>query len=61
MDDAEARSWVERHFNVPRETMVLLDRFAELLRAENEHQNLVSRASLGQLWARHIADSAQAA
>jgi 16S rRNA (guanine527-N7)-methyltransferase len=30
-----------------------------LLREENERQNLVSRASLDQLWARHIADSAQ--
>jgi 16S rRNA (guanine527-N7)-methyltransferase len=39
--------------------MAGLDAFAELLRAESEHQNLVSRASLGQLWLRHVADSAQ--
>jgi len=59
MDEAGARAWVEREFNVPRETMARLDGFATLLRDENERQNLVSRASLDQLWLRHIADSAQ--
>ena len=60
MDEASRRAaWVEREFNVPRETMARLDAFAALLREENERQNLVSRASLDQLWLRHIADSAQ--
>jgi len=59
MDEAGARSWVERTFDVPRETMARLDTFATLLREENDRQNLVSRASLGGLWLRHIADSAQ--
>ena len=59
MDEADARAWVEREFDVPRETMARLDAFAALLREENERQNLVSRASLDQLWLRHIADSAQ--
>lgn len=59
MDEAEARAWVERRFDVPRETMTRLDAFAALLRDENEQQNLVSAASLDQLWSRHIADSAQ--
>ena len=59
MDEAEARAWVERAYDVPRETMARLDAFAALLRSENERQNLVSRASLDHLWARHIADSAQ--
>ena len=59
MNEAEARSWVERECNVPRETMAKLDAFADLLRAENERQNLVSRGTLDQLWLRHIADSAQ--
>ena len=36
-----------------------LERLAESLAGENEHQNLVSAASLGSLWQRHIADSAQ--
>ncbi len=36
-----------------------LDRFVELLRKENDRQNLVSKTSLAQVWRRHIADSAQ--
>jgi len=59
MDEADARAWVERRFDVPRETMARLDVFAALLREESERQNLVSKASLDQLWLRHIADSAQ--
>jgi len=59
MDEAAARAWLQRAFDVPRETMARLDAFAGLLRAENERQNLVSQASLGRLWLRHIADSAQ--
>ena len=59
MDEAQARDWVERSFDVPRETMARLDAFAGLLREENARQNLVSRTSLDQLWLRHIADSAQ--
>jgi 16S rRNA (guanine527-N7)-methyltransferase len=59
MDEASARAWVAANFDVPRETMARLDAFAALLREGNERQNLVSRASLDQLWLRHIADSAQ--
>jgi 16S rRNA (guanine527-N7)-methyltransferase len=59
MDENGARAWVEREFKVPRETMAKLDAFADLLRDENERQNLVSRGTLDQLWLRHIADSAQ--
>ncbi|BBC71448.1 16S rRNA methyltransferase [Altererythrobacter sp. B11] len=33
--------------------------FAELLKEENERQNLVSTASLAVVWQRHLADSAQ--
>jgi len=59
MDESEARAWVERRFDVPRETMARLDAFAALLRQESARQNLVSKASLDQLWLRHFADSAQ--
>ena len=59
MDEAAARNWVEQEFDVPRETMGKIDAFIALLKEENERQNLVSRASLGRLWLRHIADSAQ--
>ena len=59
MDEAQARSWVERTCDVSRGTMERLDAFVALLREESERHNLVSRATLGQIWSRHIADSAQ--
>ena len=59
MDETEARAWVERSFDVPRETMARLDAFATLLAEENERQNLISRSNLDRLWLRHFADSAQ--
>lgn len=57
MDEAGAKGQLD----VPRETIERLDAFAELLRNENERQNLVSKASLEALWERHILDSAQLA
>jgi 16S rRNA (guanine527-N7)-methyltransferase len=39
--------------------MERLDAFEGLLREENERQNLVSRASLDHVWARHMLDSVQ--
>ena len=59
MTEAEARAWIQQSFDVPRETMERLDTFAAFLRAENERQNLISKASLDSVWHRHIADSAQ--
>ena len=59
MNESAARAWVEREFDVPRETMERLDAFAALLRDESSHHNLVSKASLDDLWLRHIANSAQ--
>ena len=44
---------------VSRETFERLTRFVALLREENARQNLVSAATLGQVWDRHIVDSAQ--
>lgn len=41
------------------DAMARLDHYAALLLEENQHQNLISRASEAQLWQRHIADSAQ--
>jgi 16S rRNA (guanine527-N7)-methyltransferase len=59
MDEIAAREAVQRHFDVPRETMERLDAFVELLHGENRRQNLVSKPSLGAIWQRHILDSAQ--
>jgi 16S rRNA (guanine527-N7)-methyltransferase len=36
-----------------------LERYAELLAAENQRQNLVSSSSLTMIWQRHLADSLQ--
>lgn len=44
---------------VSRETMVRLEHYAETLRKWQPTINLVSRASLSELWARHMLDSAQ--
>ena len=59
LDESAARAWLAHEFAVPRETMARLDAFVQLLRGENERQNLVSQASLEQVWLRHVADSAQ--
>jgi 16S rRNA (guanine527-N7)-methyltransferase len=45
--------------DVSRETSNKLDAYAALLREESRRQNLISPADLGELWDRHILDSAQ--
>lgn len=45
--------------DVSRETFERLKDYAALLAAESARQNLVSRGTLGQLWQRHLLDSAQ--
>ncbi|HUK06679.1 MAG TPA: 16S rRNA (guanine(527)-N(7))-methyltransferase RsmG [Stellaceae bacterium] len=45
--------------NVSRETMARLEAYVELLARWNHRINLVSAASLGEVWRRHILDSAQ--
>ena len=55
MDEEAAKAAL----NVPRGTLERLEGFLALLREENERQNLVSRASLAQVWSRHVLDSAQ--
>jgi 16S rRNA (guanine527-N7)-methyltransferase len=44
---------------VSRETVSRLERYAALLTAENNRQNLISRGTVESLWERHFADSAQ--
>lgn len=46
---------------VSRETFDRLTLYTDLLTAENERQNLVSRGTIEGLWDRHILDSAQLA
>ena len=45
--------------NVSRETRALLDRYVALILEENEHQNLISKSTVEEVWGRHILDSAQ--
>jgi 16S rRNA (guanine527-N7)-methyltransferase len=46
-------------FDVPRETLVKFDRYAELLAEWQQRMNLVGPSTLPQVWHRHFADSAQ--
>src|SRR3546814_11293966 len=59
MSEVDAVRWLMEHCCVSRETRGGLQDFIILLRSENERQNLVARATLEQVWARHIVDSAQ--
>lgn len=59
MIEAEAKDWLVRHCHVSRETMTRLAGFAAAVIAENEHQNLISAATIPEIWSRHIVDSAQ--
>ena len=55
MDEEVAKAALD----VPRGTMKRLEGFVSLLCEENARQNLVSASSLGQVWSRHVLDSAQ--
>lgn len=56
-DEASARAYVAGLCDAA--ALVKIERFIELLKEENERQNLVAGASLEIIWQRHIADSAQ--
>ena len=45
--------------DVSRETSSTLEQFADLLIAENQVQNLISKSTEADLWTRHFADAAQ--
>ena len=57
MNEAKARAWIRAHFGVSRETT--LAALAEIVTREAANQNLVSAATLPEIWRRHIVDSAQ--
>lgn len=56
-NEDEAREFCGKLFNP--DAMARFARFGELLAQENQHQNLVSSASLESIWQRHILDSVQ--
>ncbi|MGL4525362.1 MAG: 16S rRNA (guanine(527)-N(7))-methyltransferase RsmG [Aestuariivirga sp.] len=47
--------------HVSRETMALLERYVALLQKWNPAINLIAKSTLGEIWDRHIVDSAQLA
>ena len=57
--EAEARAWLAQLPEWDAAARERLELLEQLLRAENQRQNLVGATSLESLWLRHIADSAQ--
>ena len=45
--------------DVSRETLAILECYAELLIQGNQHQNLIAPNSVSELWTRHLLDGAQ--
>ena len=58
-DNVMDRETFIRAFDVSRETCRRLDIYLDLLSTWTSRINLVSEATLGQAWSRHLADSAQ--
>lgn len=58
-DEATARAWLEQLPEWDAAAAERLECLVALLAEENSRQNLVSAASLGEVWRRHIIDSAQ--
>jgi 16S rRNA (guanine527-N7)-methyltransferase len=53
----EAREWLRDRYGSAK--LTLLERYIDALLAANQTQNLISKSSEAQVWARHIVDSAQ--
>lgn len=58
-DENGAQEWLRTEFQLSDERWGKLAKFAALLTAENEKQNLISASTIPTMWVRHIADSAQ--
>ena len=59
MSEDEARAWIGDAFSPTADQWARLDRFAQMLIAENDQQNLIAASTIPTIWVRHIADSAQ--
>lgn len=57
--EADARSWLAQLPEWDEAARERLECLVALLREESQRQNLVSAASLAEVWLRHVADSAQ--
>lgn len=58
-DEGASRDWLTQAFAPSAAQWARLERFAAMLVAENERQNLIAASTISTLWVRHIADSAQ--
>lgn len=58
-NEEAARSWIAETLSPTAPQWARLERFADMLVAENALQNLIAASTIPTLWARHIADSAQ--
>jgi 16S rRNA (guanine527-N7)-methyltransferase len=54
-----ARAWIGEVFAPTTDQWAKLDRFVDMLVAENAQQNLIAASTVPTVWVRHIADSAQ--
>ena len=59
MNEVYAQGWIGERFGV--EAVERLRHFVALVVTENERQNLISPASVPEIWTRHVLDSAQLA
>jgi 16S rRNA (guanine527-N7)-methyltransferase len=59
VSEDDARRWIGEAFSPTPEQWARLERFAAMLIAENDRQNLIAASTIASLWVRHIADSAQ--
>src|SRR5690606_38324705 len=58
-DEAGARDRLRTAFDPTPAAWAGLERFAAMLVAENDRQNLIAASTVPALWVRHLADSAQ--
>jgi 16S rRNA (guanine527-N7)-methyltransferase len=54
--EEDAQQWIATRYG---EQAQALDRLVQLVRAENDVQNLIAPSTVSQIWSRHIVDSAQ--
>jgi len=59
MHESGGREEFLRHIDVSRETLAMLDEFANLLQKWSPKINLVAKSTLSEVWTRHFLDSAQ--
>lgn len=55
--EEDARAWIVERFGTAGADR--LRRFGEMVISENDRQNLIAPATVAQIWARHLLDSAQ--